>query len=151
MSEQRKEYKMRLNKGHWRLNDGRYLHRIIYEEYHQCTLLPGSVVHHINGVMTDNSIDNLLLMEHGDHSKHHVSGIDNPSYGVIKSEESNYLNSINSRKPENIDLPEGITHHKDGGYVARFGYNKVRYYCGYHKTIEDAVNARETKMEEVIQ
>lgn len=43
-------------------------HRIVYEEYHKCSLLPWSDVHHINMNTQDNSPGNLIAMMHGDHT-----------------------------------------------------------------------------------
>jgi hypothetical protein len=46
-------------------------HRLIYEEYHKCCILPWIHIHHINENITDNRINNLELMTHLQHDRHH--------------------------------------------------------------------------------
>ena len=52
-------------------NNGKLLHRLIYEDHHGITLLPTTIVHHKNGDSTDNSIDNLVAMDNAEHSSLH--------------------------------------------------------------------------------
>jgi HNH endonuclease len=47
-----------------------YEHRLIWEEYYNCCLLPVGMIHHINGIKDDNRIENLQLMSRSDHGKH---------------------------------------------------------------------------------
>lgn len=84
------------HKGHYRItsgkegNHGKFLHRLIYEDYHKCTILPFVDCHHINGDKTDNNINNLELMYHSKHSSYHNTGDKNPKarLGVVVSQKT---------------------------------------------------------------
>lgn len=50
------------------------LHRLIYEDYHKLCILPGNIVHHIDGNKLNNDISNLQLVSWGEHTKiHHTN------------------------------------------------------------------------------
>lgn len=49
----------------------RYLHREVYEKFHGIKLRTEDVIHHINGIKTDNRIENLQLTNQSDHMKEH--------------------------------------------------------------------------------
>jgi len=53
-------------------NKGRMLHNVIMEIHIGRKLLPNEVVHHKNGIRTDNEITNLILMSKSDHSSLHA-------------------------------------------------------------------------------
>ena len=46
-------------------------HRIIYEEYYKCCLLPWGNIHHINHKRDDNRIENLELISKPKHTRLH--------------------------------------------------------------------------------
>lgn len=51
-----------------RANGYIYEHRLIWQKYYG-EIPPGCIIHHINGIKTDNRIENLRLMETKEHSK----------------------------------------------------------------------------------
>jgi hypothetical protein len=62
--------------------DGRTVkeHRFVMEQHLGRKLAPAEDIHHINGVKTDNRVENLLIVDHGKHStltngsRHYVRG-----------------------------------------------------------------------------
>lgn len=62
------------DKGYWRINlgehKGKYEHKIIYETYHGCKLKSCEKIHHIDGVKTNNEINNLYLCKNKSHHAH---------------------------------------------------------------------------------
>jgi hypothetical protein len=58
--------------GKWHLNIQRVTvkqHRKIASEHAGCPLLPHEDVHHIKGDKTDNRIENLMIVPHGEHTR----------------------------------------------------------------------------------
>lgn len=62
-------------------NHGKLLHRLIWEDFYNCEIPEGYVIHHKNGNKTDNCILNLQLMKEGEHHKLHSTGENNGNYG----------------------------------------------------------------------
>lgn len=58
-------FRIRYKNGH------RLYHRVVYEMYYSCCILPGVEIDHINGIKTDNRIENLRLLRKGEHTKRH--------------------------------------------------------------------------------
>lgn len=52
----------------------RFQHIEVMESHLERTLAPGERVHHGNEIKSDNRIENLELMEHGEHTAHHHAG-----------------------------------------------------------------------------
>lgn len=50
-----------------------YIHRLVFETFVR-PLNEGEVVHHINGIKTDNRLQNLKVMNHGEHTTTHNIG-----------------------------------------------------------------------------
>lgn len=81
------------NTGYWRISSSRecnhmkYLHRLFYEDYHKCTLLPNAVIHHKDGNKLNNQYENLELISHGKHMMLHLKGENSPMWGKHLSDE----------------------------------------------------------------
>lgn len=52
-------------------NKGLTVHKVAMEEFMGRPLAKGEIVHHINGIRSDNRIENLALMSAGDHQRLH--------------------------------------------------------------------------------
>lgn len=55
-------------------NHNKFLHRLIWEDFYDCEVPKGYVIHHRNHIKTDNCILNLQLMRHSDHNTLHNTG-----------------------------------------------------------------------------
>ena len=55
-------------------NHYKYLHRLIYEDYYGIKIPKNFVIHHKNKIKTDNSIENLEMIERSEHSRFHNEG-----------------------------------------------------------------------------
>ena len=53
-------------------NNGKYLHRLIWEDWYGKSVPDGYVIHHLNGNKTDNRIQNLQCVEQRLHKKFHA-------------------------------------------------------------------------------
>ena len=85
-----------INEGYWVISNGskknhkKRLHRLLYEDYHNCTLLPNAVIHHRDGNRLNNRKNNLELMDRATHVKLHHTG--------KKRSEETLINISNNRK-----------------------------------------------------
>lgn len=91
-------YLLRLRKDH-PLSDVRgYVaeHRIVYEEHYKCCILPWTIIHHRNGIKTDNQVENLELTTRRCHPKIHFTGRRRPRDLVDRVHQS-FMNRIKER------------------------------------------------------
>ena len=63
--------------GYWQIssskegNDGKLLHRLIYEDYHKCTVFPNAIIHHKDENKLNNNPKNLEIISKADHNRLH--------------------------------------------------------------------------------
>lgn len=95
-------------------------HRLVYEEYYNCCLLPWIDIHHINGNKIDNRIENLEPLTRSDHNRKHNPRISsykpNSSRPRINSND-NICSICNSNKTyidKRYDRPMWYRDDKDG-------------------------------------
>ena len=82
-------------------------HRWLMEQHLGRPLARGEILHHINGDKTDNRIENLELMEHGEHTTEHCKGKNKKSgYKVNlppgeRQRRSDFMKEVHRRRQEN--------------------------------------------------
>ncbi len=62
---------------------GKLVHRHVMERKLGFRLRKEVIVHHINGIKTDNRFENLQLMTKKEHFKHHTARKENASFNVL--------------------------------------------------------------------
>ncbi len=71
-------------KGYKRFKDsGKLVHRHVMERKLGFRLRKDVIVHHINGIKTDNRFENLQLMTKEEHFKHHTARKENVNFSVL--------------------------------------------------------------------
>ena len=71
-------------KGYKRFNkSGKLVHRRVMEKKLGLRLRKDVIVHHINGIKTDNRFKNLQLMTRKEHFKHHVVSKDTINFSTL--------------------------------------------------------------------
>ncbi len=72
-------------------------HRLIAEYYYEIS--PSDVVHHVNGISTDNRASNLIVVSRSEHSKYHNVG--HPCYAMKDSETGKFVSGSNKLSVSN--------------------------------------------------
>jgi hypothetical protein len=83
-----------LNDGYYRItggdNFGKYLHKVIWENFYGTEVPEGYHIHHKNGNKLDNCILNLQLISKSEHHRLHQLGENNVMYGKTGEKHHNY-------------------------------------------------------------
>lgn len=74
-------------------NCNKRLHRLIWEDFYDCKVPKGYVIHHQDGNKTNNCILNLQLMSEKNHRSLHMGGENHPMYGKHHSIKSSIKRS----------------------------------------------------------
>lgn len=56
-------------------NRGKFLHRLIYEHYHDVKIPKGMQIHHKNNNPLDNHVNNLEMLSQSKHMRHHANNM----------------------------------------------------------------------------
>lgn len=72
-------------------NQNKLLHRLIWEDFYNCEVPEGYIIHHKNGDKLDNCILNLQVMRDKDHRILHNTGENHPFFGKHLSNEHKEL------------------------------------------------------------
>lgn len=101
---------------------GKYLHKLIIEDYYNVTLPDDWVVHHDDGDPLNNEVWNLIPMPKSEHSILHNSGENNPMYGKKHSFEKKMKMSLDRNSTGyfrvNIHKSKKLTQ----GFMYRYQY-----------------------------
>ena len=64
-------------------NNGKLLHRLIFEDYYQIKLTTNDFIHHEDGDKTNNEMWNLVPMTNGEHTTLHRLNVDRPFHEKV--------------------------------------------------------------------
>lgn len=132
-------------------NHGKFLHRLLYEDYHKCTLAPKVAIHHKDGNKTNNKISNLELMTVSEHRRLHTTGINNHGYGKPRSDEvkrkiseakkGRFNGSANPSYRKDIPCSEDLLKEYESSDIT---YDKLakKYNCGVSTIVRRIRKAR---------
>lgn len=83
-------------------NQGKRLHRLIWEDFYGCKIPEGYIIHHKDGNKLNNCILNLQLMRHSEHQSMHNVGENNPNYGKERPLETRIKQSVSHNNETGI-------------------------------------------------
>lgn len=132
-------------------NNGKYLHKLIFEDFYGFEVPDSYVVHHKDGNMTNNCILNLQLLHEKEHLSLHNKGENNSMYG-LKGELSprfrkEFTNESKSKMCKSHGNSTGFFRvSKCKSNSCNQGFTWVyRYYDGKHRRTLSSVNLYKLK------
>ena len=122
------------NTGYYRIssgkegNNGKLLHRLIWEDHYSKPVPKGYVIHHLNGNRLDNRIQNLQCVPKEVHDKFHRkmddrNGENNPFYNKNHTLESNLQHSLKANTTGYFRVTTDRTRQGKLQYVYRYYEN----------------------------
>lgn len=113
-----------MKSGYVQIKKHSYEHRVIFEKYYKCCLLPWGDVHHRNGIRSDNRIENLEGMTESKHVSLHKIGNQ-----YAKKDMTGRCCSLCNSTTTYIkkDGWHQWFEREDGGFMCRKCHDRIRY------------------------
>jgi hypothetical protein len=105
-------------------NNGKKLHRLIWEDFWGTEVPQGYVIHHKNGNKLDNCILNLQLMRDKDHNCLHKSGENHHMFGKHHSDETKKKISVAKNTTGYLNVCKHKCKTCKQGFTWRYSYSE---------------------------
>ena len=106
---QRKDGYFQVSSG---INQGKLLHRLVYEE-HYGSIPKGFCIHHLDNDKTNCNPENLMLLRKSNHHKLHFNMVNNPRWGKGRIDKAGGVSFLSAEKNKGMTMQEII---KNLGY-----------------------------------
>lgn len=106
---QRKDGYFQVSSG---INQGKLLHRLVYEE-HYGSIPKGFCIHHLDNDKTNCNPENLMLLSKSNHHKLHFNMVNNPRWGKGRIDKAGGVSFLSAEKNKGMTMQEII---KNLGY-----------------------------------
>ena len=93
--------------GYWQIssgpNQGKLLHRLIYEENFG-PIPEGFHIHHLDNDKNNNALENLVLISKSNHHKLHFNMLNNPNWGNGRIDAAGGVSFLSARKNQGMTM-----------------------------------------------